>query len=63
MQKNEIKIALLKSVGDPEIGPIAAYADQMAQAVYDLLNPQIEVKKYEKIKETRTIEPKETRNI
>jgi len=62
MEKNQIKNAILKSVGNPQSGSIADYADTMAQAIVDLLNGKPEVKKYERSKETRTIEPDEVRS-
>jgi hypothetical protein len=62
VEKSQIKNAILKSVGNPESGSIVDYADIMAQAVVDLLDVKPEVKKYERAKETRTIQPEEIRS-
>jgi len=60
MTKDQIKKCMLDAVGNPVNGVVAESAEAMAQAVYDCLNP--ETKKTAKVeKETRIVEPEETR--
>lgn len=54
--KEEIKEAILKSAGYPEVGVIAELADQFAEAVSAL-----EEKSSAPAKETRVVESKEIR--
>jgi hypothetical protein len=55
--KDEIKLAILKSAGNPTIGVIAEMADDLAKAVWELDNKNSE----NPAKEARVIESKETR--
>lgn len=70
--KEEIKKALLASVGNPESGPIAQNADKMAGAISSLDNPEepkveqkaedkVEPKASKPVKETRIQEASEIR--
>jgi len=60
MTKDELKKCMLDAVGNPGVGAVYEAADKMAQAVHDCLNP--ETKKTPKVeKETRIVEPEETR--
>lgn len=57
---SEIKAALLKAAGNPEAGPIKALAQDMAEAVAALDEP--EVKAAKPAKEVRIVESGEVRS-
>jgi len=59
MEKRAIKIAILKVAGNPESGAIADLADEMAEAIVKLDEP--EAKSFSPVKETRIQDIKETR--
>lgn len=59
MNKEQIKNAILKVAGNPEIGVIKELADSMAQAIIEIDQP--EVKNFNPVQETRIVESKETR--
>lgn len=62
--KDAIKKAILDAAGNPSVGPIAEMADEMAEAVVNLGNPNRAVKYSEGLtdrKETRVIDIRETR--
>lgn len=59
MDKKAIKIAILKVAGNPESGAIADLADDMADAIVKLNEP--EAKSFNPVKEKRVEEIKETR--
>jgi hypothetical protein len=59
MNKEQIKLAILKTAGNPESGAIADLVDQMAEAILNIDKP--EVKKFNPVSETRVIESKEIR--
>lgn len=61
MNVAKIKALILESVGNPESGAIAEYAQVMAQAVADEINDKDEVKEFQPVKETRVIKPTEAR--
>lgn len=61
MEVGKIKRLLLDSVGNPESGAIAEYADVMAKAIAEGLEDKLEVKSYEPVKETRVVKPTESR--
>lgn len=56
ISKDEIKRAILKAAGNPEAGPIADLADEMAQEVSALITPPQSADK-----ETRVYKPSELR--
>lgn len=56
--KDEIKKAILDAAGNPDTGVVREYVDIWAEAIWLLDNPQASVTN---VKETRVIEPKETR--
>jgi len=59
MTKDEIQKIILDSVGNPSSGAIKQYSELMAEAIAKELNG--ETKKAPTPKETRVIEPDETR--
>ncbi len=61
MEMAKIKAVLLESVGNPESGAIAEYAEVMAKAISDEINGKDEVKEFNPVKETRIIKPTEAR--
>lgn len=60
MDKDQIKRVYLEVLGNPSVGVFVEYADIIAQAIADELNPA-EVKKVDSEKEIRLIKPEETR--
>lgn len=60
MNKEQIKAAYLKAIGNPESGVLVEIADQIVDAIAEELNPK-EVKEYNPVKEQRVIKPTETR--
>jgi hypothetical protein len=62
--KEAIKKAILDAAGNPSVGAIAEMADQMAEAVVNLGNPNRAVKYSAELsdkKETRVVHAYETR--
>ena len=59
MNKEQVKAAILKVAGNPEIGIIKEMADSMAEAIMQIDQP--EVKKFSPVQETRIVEPPQTR--
>jgi hypothetical protein len=62
--KEAIKKAILNAAGNPSVGPIAEMADEIAEAIVNLGNPNRAVKYSEGLsgsKETRVIDARETR--
>jgi len=59
MNKEQIKQAILKTAGNPSSGAIAELADEIAEAI--LLIDEPEQKSYNPVTETRIVESKETR--
>ena len=60
MDKQQIKEAYLKAVGNPESGDFAELADKIADAICDECCPK-ETKTFNPVAETRIAEAKETR--
>lgn len=60
MNKQEIKSAILKAVGNPEAGAIYENIDLIADAVLGGEEPK-ETKSFDPVKETRVKDIKETR--
>lgn len=59
--KNQIKATILEVAGNPTSGPIAALADQMAEAIIELETKKLDEPTSAR-KEKRVIEPSETRS-
>jgi hypothetical protein len=59
--KADIKDVILKIAGEPVSGPIADLADQWAEAIVALDNPQTAASAPAAEKETRITKPAETR--
>jgi len=59
MTKEQIEKVLLEAVGNPVVGILKESASKQAEAVWNALNPEPKTKKVEK--ETRIVEPEETR--
>lgn len=60
MNKKEIKIAILRALGNPESGSIYDNIDLIADAVLGSEEPK-ETKSFDPVKETRIQDIKETR--
>jgi len=61
MNKEQVKQAILKVAGNPESGAIYELADDMADSILEIDQP--EVKNFNPVKETRVIEAKDPREI
>lgn len=61
MDKQQIKSAILKATGNPQSGVIAEYVDVMVDEILKI--DKKETKKFEPVKETRIIEPMNSRDI
>jgi hypothetical protein len=59
MDKAKVKSTILQVAGNPTSGVIAELADELAQAIIDIVKP--EVKNFNPVQETRIVEIKETR--
>ena len=59
MNREQVKQTILKTAGYPVSGSIVDIADELADAIIKIDEP--EIKKYEPIKETRVVESNEVR--
>lgn len=62
MNKDQIKEAYLKAVGNPESGAFADMADEIAEAIVKAVaGDKKEAKSFSPVEEVRVVKPTETR--